>query len=718
MQSLRSVARLFMRPQVWIPIATFSIFYGIHFWLTLIHPDIVLYGGPGDHTAGIIWLYDRYPDSPWWQFSDKSSYPWGDELWTPVYMLGQIGYVLFWVCSKITGSSVAGYNLFTFIAFLLSYATAYLFIYKRFFKKPIIASMLSLAISFTPMAFYLDQVGHTSYLFMPVYLILSLWLILNIFEKKSAGHSSISLGLLVGATILFDPYFILFIPLAIGLFAGSLAVMRYGAEFNVGLKTIVKRFCYAAASSLVIIIPVLLYMKSQAEAVKALTNSTRGDIMHDAYIYSARISDYILPATDNPFALPFISHLKSSTTHGKDVTFTLFLGWVLMLAVIGVVAWWIRYRSVSGEIRILRILSISFFILAIGAFLFSLPPTIQIFSVTIYTPTWLLATLAPTWRVFARLYFIVQPALILMVAAWLTEYISTKPKRIKLKYVWIVATLLTGLLLVEYLPRNPFDASKFWSFDTSLPAAYATIRDSPAKVLAEYPMREQPHYRGSLYLTGQHLHNKALVNGYSATSPTAFTRMSLMDLSNPQTIPALRYMQVGMLLVWNDPTDKWNPSPESALDLEKTEIYTSQFGKNVVLNLYSINRDGPKRRYVAVIQNNYRPVDDDKMSNIQVPLQSGVSLAIVDLCKEMGLSACGDTHEPLMYKGVWRNETEANAQVTLRAFDSSDTQHIELRPGVNKIEVPMTSSRYILEFDAKLNSKIHLTDQEVGLRRD
>jgi hypothetical protein len=194
--------------------------------------------------------------------------------------------------------------------------------------------------------------------------------------------------------------------------------------------------------------------------------------------------------------------------------------------------------------------------------------------------------------------------------------------------------------------------------------------------------------------------------------------MSLMDLSNPQTIPALRYMQVGMLLVWNDPTDKWNPSPESALDLEKTEIYTSQFGKNEVLNLYSINRDGPKRRYVAVIQNNYRPVDDDKMSNIQVPLQSGVSLAIVDLCKEMGLSACGDTHEPLMYKGVWRNETEANAQVTLRAFDSSDTQHIELRPGVNKIEVPMTSSRYILEFDAKLNSKIHLTDQEVGLRRD
>jgi len=715
MKSSQQFVRWAMRREVIVPVFAFVLLYMIHFWRTLVAGD-TLYGGPGDHTAGIIWLYDQDPSTPWWSATNKTSYPWGDMLWSPLFILGQIGYVLFWLCSRLTGGSVAGYNLFTTIAFVVSFAVAYAFIYKRFIKKPVVASLMALAMTFTPMALFLDGVGHTSYLFMPAYFIGVIWLILNLFEKRHAPFSAIGLGVLGGATFLFDPYFVLFIPLAAGLFFVSLLATRYGDAFAVDFRRIARGAGTAVATAMVIIAPVLIYLKRHAQEVGAVTGNTRGDILHDAQIYSARLGDFFLPSATNPFVHPGIAQLKTASFHGNDPTFTAFLGWTLLAAVVVTIYWWLAHKPVTEPSRLLRKVGLSLLVVAIGAFVFSLPPTIQVFSITLHTPTYLLAVLTPTWRVFARLYFIVQPALLLMVAAAIAEYYrsTAKHSRFKKRYFWPLLVVALCLLLVEYLPRNPFDAAKFWSYTTSLPRVYQTIKAAPIKVLAEYPMREQPHYRGSMYLSGQHVHNKALVNTYSPTSPTAYARMALMDINNPQTIPALRYLGVNALVVWSTKSQQWTPAEGDALSLVSSEQYSSRFGKNETVRLYTINPEGDKRRFVATIQSAYRPIDDDRLYDIGVPLQAGISLARVDLCNATSGGGCvRDAGAPNYYAAQIDNIDNVPVDVTLRAAKGGDTQVVRLQPGTNRVRIAMNDERYIAEFDQRLNGKIMIKNQEI-----
>jgi hypothetical protein len=609
--------------------------------------------------------------------------------------------------------SIAGYNLFTFIAFALSFCIAYLFIYRRFLKHPLLVSLLSLAITFTPFAFILDEIGHTSYLFMPAYLFAVIWLILCIQEKKQAILASVTLGLLAGCTFIFDPYFILFIPLAIFFFTASLFVTKYYKEYGVRPVQILIRLAIALVAALAVAIPVLLYLHVHSAEVNAIANNTRIPGLQDAYLYSAHLIDYLLPAANNPLVPSVIAGLKSTLLHGTSLGTTLFLGWTLLVALISTIYWWIRHKAVGSAAKNTRKLGVAFLSLAIGAFLFSLPPTVHLLFIDVYTPTWVIATLTPTWRVFSRLYFVVQPALVMVVVCWMVEYMQSRKSEKMIKQVMWIAVALSLVLLLEYVPRNPFDANKFWSFSQSLPKVYDEVRDSSTKVLAEYPMREQPYYRGSLYLTGQHLHNKATINAYSPTSPSAYTRMGLMDLNNPQTIPALHYLGADTLLVWNNGMQHWTAPDDQSLLLKKTEIYTSQFGKNEILKLYTILPSGLSRRYVATVQNSFRPSDDRQLYGIKVPLQSGISLASVDLCQELHEQTCTNDDAPTHYSAQLDNISGRSAYMTLVSADGNDSQSVVVNPGKNNLNIKMNSNRYVIKFDTSLNSRILITNQEI-----
>ena len=683
----------------------------LNFWWVILHMNSALYGGPGDHTAGIMWLYDHYPQSPWWSQTELSAYPWGEKLWSPLFLLGQVGYILFWICAKIMGSSVGGYNLFTGIAFTLSFVVTYGFIYKRLLNIKLLAALLSIVITFTPMALLLNAVGHTSYLFMPAYLFGVIWCILNIFETKKRMPIVI-LGVLGGLTILFDPYFILFIPLAAASFTGTLLALRYYRKFDLTFKKVLVRVFKAILVSLIIIVPALLYVHSQSSDVAAISANSRGDQVLDATLYSARLADYILPSMTNPLAPAFVKDMKSATYHGQDATFTLYLGWSLIVALVVACCWWLLHpKPSSKKASIFRAIGLSALVMGFVAFLFSLPPNIVIAGIQVHTPTWYLATNTPVWRVFARLYFVVQPAILLACIAWFCEFVMSMSQKKRQRVTYVSVIVFCFVLLIEYLPRNPLDTGLFWSYTRDLPTVYTKLSQEKDQVVAEYPMREQPYYRGSLYLTGQHLYSHPTINSYSPTSPSAYSRVAIMDLDNPQTVPALRYLGATRLVVWNNNRQHWNPSESIGLQKIHSETYDSKFEKNQVIESYEI-KPGVSYRYVAVLQSGHRPSDEGRIYGINVPIQSSLSIAAIDLCQGIR-KACAENTTSFNLKMTLNNNTDGVVKIVLKSVDNNDEKILVLQKGENEIEFSMESSRYIFEFDTKFNNSITLTNQRI-----
>jgi hypothetical protein len=684
--------------------------YVVYFWATVLYPN-TLFGGPGDHTAGLIWLYDHYPNSPWWQSTTQTGYPWGDELWSPLFAVGQIGYILFWICAKVAGGSVSGYNLFTAIGFIFSFAVAYRFILQRFSLTPLIASLFSLVITFTPMAFYLDGVGHSSYLFMPGYLIGVVWLTLKLFEVKTKWYA-FWLGITLGATTLFDPYFVLFIPLAVISFAGCLLLSKYYKQAGLSFRQILMRFTVVVGAGLLVALPVAGYLKSQSGEVSQTTTSTRTSMMFDASIYSAKIKDYLLPPAQNPFTPEVLKTAKEQSFHGRDATFTLYLGVTLLVVVVGSLMWWWRHPAPTMY-RQTRVLGTSFLVTAVVAFVFSLPPIIHILGIPVHMPTWFLVTVTPAWRVFARLFFVVQPMLVLLVAAWFGEYTrrSRTAKGRKIKMSLAVVALL--LLLVEYMPRNPFDRSLFWTYETSLPTTYQKVKKmSDTTVLAEYPIREQPYYRGSFYFAGQYIHGKTLFDSYSPISPQANVRMSLMDIKSPQTIPALRQLGVTTLLVWNSGYQKvWSPAKNDNLSLISSEDYKGQ-----TLNLYRINISGESRRFVGAIDRVYRP-DDRLLYDFKQPLINGVQLEVADLCQNNPHPAdnCARSMptEKMQFTADLINDSGEAHKVTVKDSTGKTVATVDAPKGTSQFHFSATTGKYTVEFNRLADNRLLLQNIEI-----
>lgn len=694
--------RRFITNHRWIiPVSVFAAIYVIHFWATF--GNGVLYGGPGDHIAGIIWLFDQYPQTPWWQFTPQAAYPWGDHLWSPLFATGQIGYIFYWLCARLVDDSVGGYTLFTGMGFALSFAVSYLFLYKRIFNRALLSSLFAALITFSPLILLLNGVGHTSYIFMPAYFISALWLTLRIFETGN-WQFAVALGLLIGSTILFDPYFVLFIPLSVGAFAFVLLLCRYGARRKIVLNTLI-----CAAAMCVLVGPVLLYIKHNAASIEATSSVTRTAMLHDAYSYSARLSDYILPSSENPLAPTGLRELKKDSYHGKDRTFTLFLGYLVLVALVVSTVWFARHKPGNIYDKNQRIIVRALGCVAIVAFLFSLPPTIEVLGGSIKMPSWYLVHMTSAWRVFARLYVILQPAILLIIAIWVSAWlkaVTAQPKKYKIRWGLIIAGCIF-VLLVEYLPRNPFDGTQFWSFSKKLPTVYQKLADrSDLHVLAEYPLREQPYYQGSLYLAGQHIHQKATVNAYSPVSESTYERLSLTDINGAQTIPVLRFLGVDSLIVWNTQAQNWVPAKN--VEIIHKSSFKSMFGQHSP-TLYKISRNEPAHRYMVILRQDFRPGDDKQVYDLPTPISSGVTFDVVDLCKHASHNtACKQTSaKTVRFSTEVVNKSEDTISVEIKQADAT-IYTANILPGTRLTNVDLPLGSYTLHYSEHAVGKVLL----------
>ena len=302
----------------------------VHFWYVIFNFSSALYGGPGDHTAGLIWLYETDPNTPWWSHSESSAAPFGEDLWNPAYIFSQLIYILFWIAAKIAGGGIAGYNLITIGGFVTSYLAVF-YLGRRMVNSPkLLTAFVAYLVSFTPFVLFLNAVGHLSYIIAPAYVVALLYcthqLMIVGADKR---RNSILIGLLIGCAWLIDPYFVLFGALAL---AGIiLGILPTGDRKNRFRSDTHRYLILSAAIGILMYLPLLGYAYANSSAVASNVLSVRADIKQDAYQYSARLKDYILPSASNPLIPDKIRKIKAESFHGNDPTFTLYGGILIYL---------------------------------------------------------------------------------------------------------------------------------------------------------------------------------------------------------------------------------------------------------------------------------------------------------------------------------------------------------------------------------------------------
>lgn len=658
----------------WVALVILAAALSTHFWLVILHPGSVLYGGPGDHTASLIWLYEKSPGNPWWGQTYASAFPFGENLWSPTYVLGQLLYIAFWLCSAPFGNGVIGYNLLTTIGFIVSFLSFYVITHNLWKVKKTFAAAGGYIVAFTPFVLSLNTVGHLSYIFAPAASMVVIWLFATLFTKSkrvSWRWRATGLGLFVGLSWLFDPYFLLFLTLlVVSLVAGWLVILGYR---GIERKDLWQRFGLASAVFFCSVAPLAIYSISQRQAISDNT-SYRASIESDAQQYSAHPEDYVLPSAQNPVLPdPFIL-LKETSIHGASAT-PLYISLVLLFMLVVLIVLRLVKRKKIEPIIIVCLVATGVMMV------FSLPPKMHMGNLEIIGPTYFIIQISSAWRVFSRIFIFFYP--LVCIATF-----------ILLQSVWKEAGryarygLAIGLCLIplDMLMRNPFDASLFWDIHKDTPSTYAEAHIGRNDTIAEYPLREAPHYKGSLYFSAQLSHDAAIVNPMmpDVTKGKEGIRRALADLHNPQTIGALKFLGVNKIQVWT--SEDYSFVAPAGLTRLAADDYKGLFGKQRV-TMYAIDGQVRPVRYIIEYEEVSR-LWDDRIGNIHDKIISKATLRTIDLCDSFRATICAKKEiekKDIMISLRLINESQKEATVRVVNSNGSVSDEYVIMPKTEQV---------------------------------
>lgn len=644
----------------------------VHFWYIFLNFTTALYGGPGDHTASLIWLYEQSPGSPWWGFTGMSAAPFGEMLWSPVYLLGQAIYIIFWVFASVFQSGIGGYNAITIAGYIFSFISIYYVATRLFERKPLVIGMFAYIGAFTPFVMALNEVGHLSYIFAPGYAALLAYLIIRAFIQELSVKRLVVVGTLSGLSWLIDPYYVLFSTILV---FGLVVAMFFTQKMYLSSthrKGFLKRSTIILGVWVLCMLPLMIYSQFISSTVSG-TTAIRADIREDAQQYSARFVDFLLPSAQNPLVPKPLTDYKGSTFHGKDATFTLYIGATFLIFLGTSLVWYLASRQTRYRTYIVSLIGAAAILL-----LFSLPPVIEIFGLKIPGLSGLVIAVTDTWRVFARIFIFAFPLLVL--AAIGLSLVLLKKRKVSL-YIVVGCVLL--LLPLDMLYRNPFNPDLFWSMKSDISTNYQFVQsDSTIESLAEYPLREAPHYKGSLYFTAQLLHGKKIVNPMMVTTGKEVEiRRALIDLDNPQTVPALKFLGVDAIQVWSS-TGEVSRGIQGT-DLLATDFTNSIFGQSRG-ELYRISQSVQPQRYVVYMQGTSQ-LWNDVVRDVVEGTTGNFGFTVLDLCKYYKSVSCNEVSDRIRHKISVEILNDSRESVRVELVTSEGSQTVLLVPGVNTI---------------------------------
>jgi hypothetical protein len=528
-----------------------------------LHCQTTVYGF-GDNTAGPIWRYTVRPDNPLWGPESVTNFPYGEDLSSPVNYIAVLQYSLYWVFAKIAGP-ICGYNLMNFIGFVATAAAMYGFIYWLTHKKSI-AWLAGFAVSFSP--YFQNQVGsHPSYGYAAL-LILAMWLYLRILREQR-WRDALLLALVIAACVYWDPYFSLFLATILGPFVvvtviyAYLQIRRQG-PFLVTLKALWRHFqllVLAGVLALILILPLVAIARIYATQINEQVGGVRDSNMINAItLYCAnRPTDYLVPSATNYFADTLTNGRYATVVQGlkhgcnpAEYNVGLSLTLLIVIVVGGATFVWKR-RLQRGLLAVSRSgpglswITLSVLGVLTAGVLLGLPALLT--TRQIPSPTYFLLLVTQTWRTFSREYVVVNIAIVTLAAISLYFLAQTLKDRSKVKY-GVFALLFLGIF-AEYQAFTPLSGSATtFSYETDAPAIYQwASAQSDIQHVAVYPIIKIGEGGDPLLyaITMQAIDHKQLLNSAVGNSPQEALRLSLRDLSAPQTLPTLRGLGIDSL---------------------------------------------------------------------------------------------------------------------------------------------------------------------------
>lgn len=499
-------------------------------------------GGPGDGTAGLTWMESVDTGGPAPDFTThKTNYPYGDALRDPFQITSVFNIGGMWLFTHLFSAAEA-WNIMVFLGYLSSALLMFAFV-RWLLSNNWVAFFAGTAVTFTPYH-QVNSEGHLSYMFSGFFVLL-VWAFLAFWRAPSV-KKAVALAGATAVCLYTDGYFVLLTGiLLIGLTASVvLAEIFYRKQgWRFFLARLKPALIYIAATIL-LITPIVYTEFLHGSQISSTLASSRGVIGAEVTTYSARIREYIFPPL-------FSSWLPTNTTvkyigglHGSNVVEnSLYLGAVVI--VLGALAWVLAFQK-HGRKQVVRDYPLPFLLIVLSgaafvAFVTSLQPRLYLFHHVIPMPSWIVYHLTASWRVYARLYLLVDLLLVVVAAIGLHLIVKNWSRSRQV----LVVGAITAITLIDMLTQA---RASQWSY-YDLAYTYRWLRTQPqVKVLAEYPLDVPPSDAIISYLTAQQIHGKSIINTSRADSPQKMLQISISRLGDAQTLPVLKALGTDVVL--------------------------------------------------------------------------------------------------------------------------------------------------------------------------
>jgi hypothetical protein len=500
----------------------------------------------GDHISGIIWFM-KYTTAPYGGFSHVTNFPYGESVAQPQLITSALHMVPTWLLAKVVGP-VCSWNLMVLAGYMLSAITMYAFIYWLIRHRGV-ALFAGIAVGFTPYHYYKTN-GHLSYIQSQLFVLL-LWSFIAMWRAPSK-FKAVLFGVLVACLFYGDGYF----PLIGGSMLAACLAFAIGAKLisrtkksQAELKLRLRYLLLSAATCFVLILPIAAVQLMFGQRIHNSLTAARGNVLLEIKVYGAHPADFFLPSETHPIPVVqrFVSHYRATHVYSNNGEYHLFLGYTVMALAAYALYFALRRRAKreTEQESLLRWVTGMALAITIICGLISAVPIIRIFGVKIPLPSFFIGHLTSLWRVFARMYLAINVGAVTLAAIGLWQLRLRFKKQL---HRGIIIAILTLLMIVEFLPVNPFSRIDQWALSTASPTYWWLKGQKDIKDIAAYPIIEHPG--GTTYFGDQVVHEKPLLNSDAATDSQLLLHRAIAGLGDGQTLGVLKGLGINDILLY------------------------------------------------------------------------------------------------------------------------------------------------------------------------
>jgi hypothetical protein len=444
---------------------------------------------------------------------------------------------LFWLGSTAFGS-VATYAYWPVFTFTLSALSMFLLV--RWLTGSWLAALVTgFAFGFWPYVF----AGMSEPLGAEWPIVLGVWRMLVAIERPSLRN-----GLIAGLAVAFALWWIQYFILIVGLLWVVLALLAL-------LIALTRRqFLVALQTQAIAAVPIVLVLASIGLAGLA-TSFADSPVRaaSDVVTYSARPPMYLLPDPINPIlgslTGPIILH-KYVSAHSTASYSQIYLGIsVLLLAIVGLVLVGreIKRRGWQGALTERPILAaVLLTVAAFCALVFSAPPRVIVFGISLPMPIELVDQVTSVFRVTARFAVVVMLGVCVLAGFALSRLFA----RVRGPSAIALCAILSVIVVGDLWARPHFVVTPI-----TVPPTIRLLAHQKPGIYAEYPFLTGLEFGGDSEdaffqaYAGKH----DLFGGFFPNTPSESRKMELQYVLAPRTLPDLAALGVRYVLVRNQP---------------------------------------------------------------------------------------------------------------------------------------------------------------------